>query len=82
MGFPKEYIRQQVFKLIDELEDAYATLDQLHDSLDFDDQRQEDFAHDAHFDEHLGAIVRIIKSLGGAVTKGSLLDEHFDREAA
>ena len=82
MSFPKEYVREQVFKVMDELEDAYTTLDQLHNSLDFDDQRQEDFATDAYIGEHLETLVRIIRSLGGSVEKGGILDEHFDREDA
>ena len=82
MSFPKEYVREQVFKVMDELEDAYTTLDQLLSSFDFDDQRQEDFAHDAFINEHLSGLLFIIKSLGQSVRKDGLLDQHYDRESA
>lgn len=76
----KEYVRRQIFRIVGHLDDAHALLDNLYDSFDFDDVRQDDFCFDAQIEEHLSELVVIMTVLGNAVRKGSLLDEHFDRE--
>jgi hypothetical protein len=78
----KQLVFAKVLRIIGLLDDAHGLLDDLFDSFNLDDVRQDDFVSDAEIEEHLYSLIEIMTKLGASVKQGGLLDEHFDRELA
>ena len=76
----KKIVRRRLLSVVASLDDAHGLLEELFDSFDLDDVRQDDFVSDAQIEEHIYSLVEIMTGLSKAVRLGGLLDEHFDRE--